>query len=73
MFASAFLLPAMGVVCLVSAALGLFGLVMYTGYLFTCYAVGLIWGSAPKRDVRGNIQQGVEQAQGATQRATGSS
>ncbi|KAK3838586.1 MAG: hypothetical protein JOS17DRAFT_786505 [Linnemannia elongata] len=73
MFASAFLLPALGVVCLVSAALGLFGLVMYAGYMFTCYVIGLIWGSAAKRDVRGNVQQGTEQAQAAAQRAVGSS
>ncbi|OAQ31208.1 hypothetical protein K457DRAFT_17691 [Linnemannia elongata AG-77] len=73
MFASAFLLPALGVVCLVSAALELFGLVMYAGYMFTCYVIGLIWGSAPKSNLRGNVQQGADQAQTAAQRATGSS
>ncbi|KAF9911245.1 hypothetical protein EC991_004469 [Linnemannia zychae] len=70
MFASAFLLPALGVVCLVSAALGLFGLVMWSGYMFTCYVIGVIWGTGPKRDIQRNIQQGADQAQAAGQRAT---
>ncbi|KAF9126332.1 hypothetical protein BGW39_006698 [Mortierella sp. 14UC] len=70
MFASAFLLPALGVVCLVSAALGLFGLVMWSGYMFTCYVVGIIWGTGPKQDIQRNVQQGAEQAQAATQKAT---
>ncbi|KAG0375879.1 hypothetical protein BGX24_008561 [Mortierella sp. AD032] len=72
MFASAFLLPALGVVCLVSAALGLFGLVMWSGYMFTCYVIGIIWGTGPKRDIQRNIQQGAETAHATAQRATAS-
>ncbi|KAF9092742.1 hypothetical protein BGX23_003957 [Mortierella sp. AD031] len=72
MFGSAFLLPALGVVCLVSAALGLFGLVMYAGYMFTCYVIGIIWGTGAKRDVQRLGERGAERAQDVAQKATGS-
>ncbi|KAF9933963.1 hypothetical protein FBU30_003907 [Linnemannia zychae] len=72
MFGSAFLLPALGVVCLVSAALGLFTAVMYAGYMFSCYMLAIILGpTESKRDIRGNIQQGEQQAHTIAQKATG--
>ncbi|KAI7831311.1 hypothetical protein BC939DRAFT_438189 [Gamsiella multidivaricata] len=62
MFASAFLLPALGLVLLITSALGLFGLVVFTGYRFVCYVVGIIWGQGPRREVQHTIEGESEKA-----------
>ncbi|KAF9181593.1 hypothetical protein BGZ51_005309 [Haplosporangium sp. Z 767] len=66
MFGSAFLLPALGLVLLMTGALSLFGLVVWGGYVFTCYVVGIIWGPGEKRDIQRNVERGVDRAQLAT-------
>jgi hypothetical protein len=56
MFASAFLLPALGLVLLITGALGLFGLVIYSVYRVASYVVGAIWGPGQKR----SMERGAE-------------
>ncbi|KAI1321629.1 hypothetical protein EDD11_003109 [Mortierella claussenii] len=72
MLASAFLLPALGLVLLITGALGLFGGVMYAGYIFACYVIGLIWGQGQKRDIQRMAGRAAEQADRATDMGAGS-
>ncbi|KAI8596354.1 hypothetical protein EDD21DRAFT_408436 [Dissophora ornata] len=58
-FASAFLLPALGLVLLITCALGLFGSVIYGGYRFATYVVGVVWGQGSKRDHQHMIEHGA--------------
>ncbi|KAF9291233.1 hypothetical protein BGZ68_004753 [Mortierella alpina] len=62
-FGSAFLFPALGVVLLVSGALGLTALVAHVCYLITMYFVGVIWGGGQKREVQRTVERGAEKAQ----------
>ncbi|KAG0001153.1 hypothetical protein BGZ65_003742 [Modicella reniformis] len=66
MFGSAFLLPALGLVLLITGAMGLFGLVLYIGYRAVSYVIGAIWGPGQKQEVQRAVERGAEKAgQGA--------
>lgn len=62
MFASAFLLPALGLVLLITGALGLFGLVIYAVYRVASYMIGVVWGPGQRREAQRTIERGAERA-----------
>ncbi|ORZ28625.1 hypothetical protein BCR41DRAFT_391071 [Lobosporangium transversale] len=71
MFASAFLLPALGLVLLITGALGLFGAVVYAGYSLTSYVVGAIMGPGQKRELQRTVGRGTEHAARSAEEAAG--
>ncbi|KAG0248022.1 hypothetical protein BG011_000624 [Mortierella polycephala] len=54
-FASVFLLPALGVAFLMASGVGLFSLVGYTCYLITMYLIGLIRSPGAQRQVQQKV------------------
>lgn len=60
MFASAFLIPALGVVLLITGGVGLFGLVVYAVYRVASYIVGVVWGPGQRRELQRTVGQFVE-------------
>ncbi|KAI7824821.1 hypothetical protein BC939DRAFT_502536 [Gamsiella multidivaricata] len=56
MFASAFLMPALGVSFLVAGGIGLVAMAAYTGYLVVCFVVGVFRGPVQ----RGQLERGTE-------------
>jgi hypothetical protein len=60
MFASAFLLPALGFALLITGALGLFGLTIYGIYRVGASVIGMIWGPAQSQEVQRTVEHGAE-------------
>ncbi|KAI8356959.1 hypothetical protein B0O80DRAFT_446224 [Mortierella sp. GBAus27b] len=60
MFASAFLLPALGFVLLITGALGLFGLTIYGIYRVGASVIGMIWGPGQSQEVQHAVEHGAE-------------